>query len=318
MIQYYTITDKKLVLCGDKKEDALWLHIEKPEIEEISEISKKFQLPSDYLTAILDDAENSRAEGLEQETFLRPVLLLLQFPYVSTSPSGYLQFETFPLSLIITPDKKLISVSNYHPTFFSKLIQQPLPNNDMSDRVNLTLEILWHLVLTYNDHLRAIKGQVEKLEGQIQVSTQNKHLYQIMDIQKSLVLFEAATEANFNTLKELAHSPEFKKNHAYRNHLHDILVETEQSTTSAKIHLKLVNQMTDIFSAIVSNNLNNVMKILTSLTIVLTIPTIVGGFFGMNVKLPFASRADAFFLISIATLILCYITIYYLRKKDLL
>ncbi|WP_122645339.1 magnesium transporter CorA family protein [Enterococcus mediterraneensis] len=318
MKYYYTVDDQILVPHENKSADFLWLHVEKPTSQEISTLSEEYQLPIDYLSAILDDAENSRVEGLEQEKFKRPILLLLQFPYVSTSPSGYLQFETFPLSLIITADNKLISVSNRHPTFFSKVLKQPLPNNDMSNYINLIWQIVWRLVLSYNDHLRMIKDQVEKLEGQIQVSTKNKHLYQIMDIQKSLVFFEAATKANLQALNNLALSPEFQKNHAYRNHLHDILVETEQSMISARIHLKLVNQMTDIFSAIVSNNLNNVMKILTSLTIVLTIPTIIGGFYGMNVKLPFASRDDAFFLIAIGTLVFCYIAIYYLRKKNLL
>ena len=67
--------------------------------------------------------------------------------------------------------------------------------------------------------------------------------------------------------------------------LRDILIELEQGLNTTKIQLKLVDNISNTFSAIVSNNLNNVMKILTSLTIVLTIPTIIGGIYGMNVKL---------------------------------
>lgn len=318
MITYFITQDHCLKEFSKDQEDVVWLHVEEPSKQEIQQISTDYQLPSDYLTAVLDDAENSRSEGLDQSDFLRPVLLLLQFPYVSTSPSGYVQFNTYPLSLIITPDKRLISVSNYHPPFFKDLVATPLPENDMSSRVNLVLEILWKLVLSYNANLKAIRDQVEQLEGEIQVSTENKHLYQIMDIQKSLVLFEAATTSNWKTLKKISLTEQFKHHHAYRNHLHDILVETEQSMTSAKINLKLVSQMTDTFSAIVSNNLNNVMKILTSLTIVLTIPTIIGGLYGMNVKLPIADRDDAFIWIVIGTIVLCYVTIRFLRKKNLL
>ena len=270
------------------------------------------------MTSILDDNENARAEGLQQEKFLIPVLLLLQFPYVSTSPSGYLQFNTYPLAMIITPQKRLITVCNYHMPFFKDILENPLPKNDMSSKLNLVLQILWHLALTYNQDLADLRRQVDKLEGQIQVSTENKHLYQLMDIQKSLVLFEAATKANFQTLTRLADTSEFQEHHAYHIHLHDILVETKQSMTSAKINLQLVSQMNETFSAIVSNNLNIVMKILTSLTIVLTIPTIVGGVYGMNVKLPFAESDNAFFLISGITIVICYLAIKYLKKRNLL
>lgn len=104
MITHYFLKDNQLNVTEDIKE-SLWLHVEKPTNEEIEHLSKKYELPKDYLTSVLDDAENARAEGLNQENFLIPALLLLQFPYVSTSPSGYLQFNTYPLALIITPDK---------------------------------------------------------------------------------------------------------------------------------------------------------------------------------------------------------------------
>ncbi|BCA85305.1 magnesium transporter [Enterococcus saigonensis] len=317
MITHYFLKDNHLIETEDIKE-SLWLHVEKPTTAEIEQLSKKYELPKDYLTSILDDAENSRAEGLNQENFLIPALLLLQFPYVSTSPSGYLQFNTYPLALIITPEKKLLTVCNYHMPFFKTILEKPLPKNDMSNKLNLVLQILWHLAFTYNQNLADLKRQVDKLEGQIQVSTENKHLYQLMDIQKSLVLFEAATKANFKTLTKLANTNEFQNHHAYQNHLHDILVETKQSVTTAKINLQLVSQMNETFSAIVSNNLNIVMKILTSLTIVLTIPTIIGGIYGMNVKLPFAKSDYAFLLITGVTILICYLVIKYLKKRNLL
>lgn len=317
MITHYFLEDNQLTITEDIKK-SLWLHVEKPTAAEIELLSQKYELPKDYLTSILDDNENARAEGLQQEKFLIPVLLLLQFPYVSTSPSGYLQFNTYPLAMIITPQKRLITVCNYHMPFFKDILENPLPKNDMSSKLNLVLQILWHLALTYNQDLADLRRQVDKLEGQIQVSTENKHLYQLMDIQKSLVLFEAATKANFQTLTRLADTSEFQEHHAYHIHLHDILVETKQSMTSAKINLQLVSQMNETFSAIVSNNLNIVMKILTSLTIILTIPTIVGGVYGMNVKLPFAESDNAFFLISGITIVICYLAIKYLKKRNLL
>lgn len=99
--------------------------------------------------------------------------------------------------------------------------------------------------------------------------------------------------------------------------LRDILIELEQGLNTTKIQLKLVDNISNTFSAIVSNNLNNVMKILTSLTIVLTIPTIIGGIYGMNVKLLLQSMNILWIIFAITTLI-CVISIRILKKKNLL
>lgn len=97
-----------------------------------------------------------------------------------------------------------------------------------------------------------------------------------------------------------------------------MIIETEQSRTTARIQLKLVEQMNQTFSAIVSNNLNNIMKILTSLTIILTIPTIIGSLYGMNIKLPIAGRDDAFLWIILLMIFISIATAYYLKKGKFL
>ncbi|HIX69201.1 magnesium transporter CorA family protein [Enterococcus sp.] len=318
MINYYAVSGDQIKSVAKGSSDICWLHVETPPKEELKELSKAFQLPMDYLTAVLDDVENARTEGLEQEVFKRPILLVVEFPFVTTSPSGYLQYQSYPMSVIITPDKRLITVANHRPPFFDKVVTSKIQQNDMSPRMNIALLILWELVLSFNEHLEEINHQVSLLESHIQVATENKRLYQIMDIQKSLVFFESSTAANYGALKKLAHTTEFANHHAYQNHLHDILVETKQAVSTSRIYMRLVDQMTDTFSAIVSNNLNNIMKILTSLTIVLTIPTIIGGLYGMNVKLPFADQEWAFLLIIVGTIAICLWAIRYLRKKNLL
>ena len=318
MISHFKIDNRQLILQEKRNSATVWTHIEQPTEEQIQKISKEYQLPKDYLTAILDDSETSREEGLEQAVFHKAILILLQFPHEVVDDNGYIQFKTYPLSLIITTDQKILTVSNQPPLFFDFIHEQTLPINDMSTEMNIFLQVLWRLVISYNDGLKKIKRHLEHLEKQIQVSTENKQLYQLMNLQKSLVLFEAAAQGNYDTLMILSQTSIFTHNHAYRNNLHDVIVEVRQARTSIHIQLQLTQHMTDMFSAVVSNNLNNVMKILTSLTIVLTIPTIIGGIFGMNVSLPFSESKFAFFFISIITLLLCGIAIRYLKKNNLL
>lgn len=318
MIKYFTLDNEKLRNTGKETDQTIWYCVERPNQEEIHQLTHQFEIPSDYITSILDDAENSRTEEFNQSKLTKPALLLLQYPFAKTSPSGYFQVDTYPLSIILTPKKKLITITNHEPLFLKKVFSQTFPKSDVSPNLNIFFQFIWQVTLSYNSYLATLQSQCDTLEAKLQVSTENKQLYQIMDIQKSLVYFREATSANLDALKELAQNKLFQENHALKNHLRDVLVETEQAMTTSRIQLKLVEQMNQTFSAIVSNNLNNIMKILTSLTIVLTIPTIIGSIYGMNIKLPIAERDDAFIWLVLLTLFICIVTTYYLKKGKFL
>ncbi|GBD78160.1 putative magnesium transporter CorA [Tetragenococcus halophilus subsp. halophilus] len=120
MLYYYTFHDSYLIRQDTSDKKTLWLHVEDPNSREISTLTNKYNLPKDYLSAVLDDEENSRSEGLNQQEMKKAALLLLQFPYEIKSPSGFQQFETFPLSLIITPENRIITVSNYSSFAYPK------------------------------------------------------------------------------------------------------------------------------------------------------------------------------------------------------
>lgn len=318
MVQFYTLKQQQLIRQKERDPETLWIHLEHPTSKEINFLTEDYQLPRDYLTSVLDDAENSRSEGLRQKQLEHAVLMLLQFPLTTKSPSGFEQLHTYPLSVIITPDHQLITVANYSLPFFDALIRHSFINDELADETSILLEILWQLTLSFNIQLKKIQAELDDLEKQIEASIQNKQLYQMMDIQKGLVFLDAATSANLKTLNTLDGSELFEHNHTFKSRLHDTLVETRQAMTSASIHLKFAAYMNDTFSAAVSNNLNIVMKFLTSLTMIMTIPTIIGGIYGMNVKLPLAKNEHAFIIIMVLTAVICWIAYKVLKKKDLI
>ncbi|MEI5994855.1 magnesium transporter CorA family protein [Candidatus Enterococcus mansonii] len=318
MINYLKIENGQFTPSTSDTEDTIWLAVEKPTEEEINQLVTTYKLPKDYITGVLDDDENSRFEGLHQNTLEQPALMLVQYPHATVSPSGYTQLDTFPFAVILTTNGKVITVINNSADFLKKALANPIPDSKLPVQEMLILYLSWHISTCYNRFLKELITETNKLEGELKVSTENSQLYQIMDIQKSLVYFESAINSNLEVLNMLYNAKIFSNPRAHLPHLHDILVETKQAATTTKIQLKLVDKISDTFSAIVSNNLNNVMKILTSLTIVLTIPTIIGGIFGMNVKLPFANREDAFFWIFIVTTGTCIFVIRRLKKRNLL
>lgn len=323
MIRYYTWKQDAFVEQNQEVEQAQWLSVEQPTETEINTLIAKYQLPKDYLTSVLDVKENSRLEGLDHNQLNMPVLLLLQYPSAIKSPSGYQQFTIFPLAIILTSDQKIITVTNQSVPFLDKLkhttfSNQLAENDSLSVALLVTLHLSLQISLLFNQFLKQILTHTNRLEGQLKVATENNQLYQLMDIQKSLVYFEFALSSNLHVFQTLYEAKDALKPEKNFSHLHDVLVETKQALVSTKIQLQIVDKISDTFSAIVSNNLNNVMKILTSLTIVLTIPTIIGGIFGMNVTLPFANREDAFLWIFVITTSICIFTIYRLKKKNLL
>lgn len=318
MINYLKIEDGQLIPSHSDTDETIWLAVEKPTEEEIDQLVTTYKLPKDYITGVLDDNENSRFEGLHQNTLEEPALMLLQYPHEAISPSGYTQLDTFPFAIILTTEGKVITVINNSADFLKQTFSTPVPSSELPIHETLILHLSWQISICYNRFLKELIRQTNMLEGELKVSTENSQLYQMMDIQKSLVYFESAINSNLEVLNMLYNARIFTDPRAHLPRLHDILVETKQAATTTSIQLKLVDKVSDTFSAIVSNNLNNVMKILTSLTIVLTIPTIIGGIFGMNVKLPFANRADAFFWITVVTTVTCIFVIRRLKKRNLL
>lgn len=106
MIKYFTLDNEKLRNTGKETDQTIWYCVERPN-QEIHQLTHQFEIPSDYITSILDNAENSRTEEFNQSKLTKPALLLLQYPFAKTSPSGYFQVDTYPLSIILTPKRSL-------------------------------------------------------------------------------------------------------------------------------------------------------------------------------------------------------------------
>ncbi|WP_321385281.1 magnesium transporter CorA family protein [uncultured Enterococcus sp.] len=318
MITYLKKENQQFLTEKKDTNEVKWLIAEAPSKDEIDYLTSTYQLPSDYVTSVLDENEKARSEGNWHDISERSALILIQFPKASISPSGYMQLNTYPLSIIRTKDNKIITITDQPTDFIEKIKEVGLQSSELSVHSTLLFQLLWEISKSYNSFLSKVITEIGHLEGELKIATENSQLYQMMDIQKSLVYFESALSENINVIKRLYDDRERPDAFDHLPHLHDILVEMKQGLTTTRIQLKLVDQISSTFSSIVSNNLNIVMKILTSLTIVLTIPTIIGGIYGMNVKLPFANREDAFLWIFFITSFLCGAVIYFLKKRNLL
>lgn len=132
-----------------------------------------------------------------------------------------------------------------------------------------------------------------KIEQELHKSTRNEELFQLLSLDKSLVYLSNSLRANELVLERLMRLESVKKYPEDEELLEDAIVENKQAIEMANVYSSILDVTMEAYSSVISNNLNTVMKVLTSITIILTIPTMIFSFFGMNVPLPWNNEAGA-------------------------
>jgi magnesium transporter len=169
----------------------------------------------------------------------------------------------------------------------------------------------------YLTHLREINRNTEALEDQLQKSTRNREVLELLKYQKSLTYFSTALRSNEVMMERVQRTQIFNYYEEDQDLLEDVLTENQQAIQMTSIATELLSAMMDAFVSIISNNLNSVMKILAALTIVIALPGTVGTFFGMNVPLPLSDSSPiSFFTILGISVALSAIATYIFYRRD--
>ena len=305
MIKNYELSSTKRLIAADEMKN--FTYVLNPTREEIGTVSEYFDFPFDYLGGILDDYENARFETDENDNNL----ILLQYPALS----NYGEVATFPYSLIWTKNESVILALNHeidNHSIFGR-------NYDLKRyKHQLIFQIMYQMTHMYHDYLRDFRLRRRNLEVGIKNSTKNDQIIDLIAIQASLIYFEDALDNNREVVKKFISYLREQDEDGFADRIYDIYVEMDQAYTETRIQLKLLENLRDLFSNIVSNNLNIVMKIMTSATFVLGIPAAIFGFYGINVPIPGQqSHAIMWFIIG-ATLLISGWVVWLLRRKDML
>jgi magnesium transporter len=305
MIKNYELSaEQRLVSTAEMRN---FTYVLNPTREEIGSVSEYFQLPFDYLSGILDDYENARFETDDIDNNL----ILLQYP----ASSSYGEVGTFPYSLIWTKNEAVILALN-HDIKGEHIFGREYSATRYKHEI--IYQVMYQMTHDFHDYLREFRLRRRRLEVGIKNSTKNDQIVDMIGIQASLIYFEDALNNNLEVLKKFIDYLREENEDGFADKIYDIYIETDQAYTETRIQLKLLQNLRDLFSNIVSNNLNIVMKIMTSATFVLGIPGVVVGFYGMNVPIPGQQISWVMWAILSLTLIFCGIVVWALRKKDML
>lgn len=311
MIEIFTTIDDTLSKIEDYR-DGSWIALTDPSATELLEVSEKFNIDIDDLRAPLDEEERSRIETGDNYT-----LILVDIPSVE-EVQGKDRYVTIPMSIIVT-ELNIITVCLEETAVLKSFMDGRVKDFYTYKKTRFILQILYRNASVFLQYLRVIDRKSEEIESKLHISTKNKELLAMLELEKSLVYFSTSLRSNEAVLEKLLRNKSIKQYPEDTELLEDVIVENKQAIEMSNIYTGILSSMTDSVASIVSNNLNVVMKFLTTVTIVMSIPTMISSFYGMNVGgiYPGLNNPYGFLLVILGSIVVTGITAFIFAKKDM-
>ena len=290
-----------------------WVALTDPTNTELTRLAEEYHIDIEHLRAPLDEEERSRIEVEEDYT-----LILVDIPVIEKRNEKD-WYGTIPMAIITTED--LI--------FTVCLEDTPILTTFMTGRVRgfhthmktrFILQVLYKNASLFLQYLRNIDKKSEEIEKKLHLSTKNRELIELLELEKSLVYFTTSLRGNEVVLEKLLKTDKVKKYTEDTELLEDVIIENKQAIEMANIYSGILSGTMDAFASVISNNLNIVMKFLATVTIVMAIPTMIASFYGMNVNqagMPFASHPMGFWFVILFTVVLSAIVAFIFARKDM-
>jgi magnesium transporter len=285
-----------------------WVNVVNPKQEEITFLSEHLNIPHDFLTASLDIDERARIEVEDDAT-----LIILKIPFFDENNLDILYF-TLPVGVILIKDL-IITVCARETDILNDFIENKVKHFSTTNQHRFILQIFLRAVLLYLQYLKQINNASTIIQKKVEQASKNQQLIKLLNIEKSLVYFTTSLKSNQLMLERLQKMRILKMDEENETLFEDIITESKQAIEMANVYSDILSGMMDAFASIISNNLNIVMKILTLITIILTIPVLFSSLYGMNVKLPLQDHPLAFFIIIGSSFVLSLMAILIFFKK---
>lgn len=312
MIKIYNTseTTNKLEEVNEYKKGA-WINLVSPSEEEIQEVCNAIDVDEEFVRYPLDFEEKARIDQEDDS-----VLFIIDVPIIEENKQNKV-YTTMPLGMIVVRDDYFITVSLKPNRVISNFENGAIRGLYTFKKTRFILQILYYNSSLYLNLLKQINRETEIAENVLQKSMKNKELIKLLSMEKSLVYFTTSLKSNEAVMEKTLRGKIVKLYEEDEDILEDAIVENKQAIEMGKIYSDILNSTMDAYASIISNNLNTVMKKLTSVTIVLSIPTIVGSFWGMNVALPLTDNPYAFPIILVFSIMISIILTFVLKRKGM-
>jgi len=310
MIKYFKNINQQTVEINSPETGA-WINVSPPlKQEEFSELSAGLDIPIDFLTDSLDIDERSR---FEEDDNVK--LLVIKTPTENNSfNESDAYYITIPICIILTHNQ-ILTVNSFDNPAIKKFLNT-FQNRHPDKKNMMVLKIFEKVVQNYMEHLKEINQRRNTFEQKLYAASRNEHLLELMRIQKSLVYFVTAIRSNELLFMKLQRTNFLALNEEEKEFLDDLIVDNSQALEMANIYSNILSSTLDAFAGIIANNQNEVLKRLSVITIVLTLPVLVASIYGMNVPIPYQESKLAFYMpVGLSLIISLFIGWFFLKKK---
>lgn len=293
MLSIYKSSPDGILRVVESVEPNCWINITAPSKEELEEISRLCNIPIEFLEDPLDLEETARIEYDEEAN---STLIINDFPIVDPHNNQFNSYITIPIGIIVGADY-IVTVCHQPSSFLNGLIKK---NVSTLMKSRFALEVLLAISTQYLDNLKQLNKHRLQIERNLRDSLTNKQLYDLMEIEKSLVYFLTSLKSNGDVMTKLFRIHSIKLYEDDEDLLEDVKIENNQGIETTELYTRILSSITGSYSSLISNELNNTMKTLTLFTVFLTLPTLIFSFFGMNVSLPIAEQDPSSWVVTLA------------------
>ena len=291
-----------------------WINLVNPSEVEIKKVCENVNIQEDFIRDALDFEEKARIDKEEDDG---TTLFVVDVPIIEKNEENDV-YTTMPLGMIVVRDDFFITVSLRKNKIIEDFEKKKIKNFQTYKKSKLIFQMLYLNSSYYLYYLKQINKETEIAEYILKNSMKNKELLKLLSLEKSLVYFTTSLKSNELVMEKTLRGKIIKLYEDDEDILEDAITENRQAIEMAKIYSDILNGTMETYASIISNNLNGVMKFLTSITIVLAIPTMISSFWGMNVNVPFANAKYGFLTMLIISVVLTILVTIWLKRKDML
>lgn len=291
--------------------DNRWLHLTNPTDREIELVARCTGASEDFLKAALDEEEKARIDVEDSNT-----LAIFDIPIIEEE-DNYYTYGTLPFGVVITKNC-IISVCLKETSLIQSLIGGRVKNFMTAKKTRLLYQLLYFTHTKYQNYLKQIDKSTQRIQDELVKSTKNKALLQMLDLEKSLLYFSTSLRGNGFVIDKLSKTTAVKKYEEDEELLEDVAIENRQAIEMCNIYREVLSVNMDAWGSIINNNMNSIMKLLTSITFVISVPTMISGLWGMNTGVPFEGESWGFWVATGIAGIAATIASIILHKKKML
>ena len=291
-----------------------WINMINPTESEIFEVCRNLNIEQEFIKYSLDYEEKARIDLEEDDG---TILFIIDVPIIERENDVEI-YTTMPVGVIFVRDEYVITVSLKENDIIKKMERIVGKKVITYKKSQFLFQLFYENSSAFLNLLKEINKKTEHIERTLKKDLKNEDLLKMLNLEKALVYITTSLKSDEVVMEKTLRGKIIKLYEEDEDLLEDAIVENKQAIEMSKIYSDILNETMDMYASIISNNINDIMKFLTSITIILAIPTLVASLWGMNVPVPFQNYQYGFPVLLAVSFVVTLTVMIWLKKRNML